>query len=70
MGPEKRRFWLPLERLAAFFVAFVILVNLAFYVLRPPAVSVPLPSQESDDLSARKKKRLERRISRALGWLR
>ncbi len=70
MGPEKRRFWLPLARLAAFFMTFVISINIALHILRPPAVSVPLQSQESDELSVRKQKRLERRITRALGWLR
>jgi hypothetical protein len=66
MGPEKRRFWLPVTRLGAFFVAVVIAGNVVFHTFRSAAASIPQDPGESVDYFALKKKRLKRQFFRLL----
>lgn len=69
MWPKKRKFWLPLTRLSAFLVTFIIAENAVFQVLQPPAASVPQDPEATFDLYPRVKKRLDRRFSGAFQWL-
>jgi len=66
MGPGCKRFWLPLTRLGAFFVAVVVTGNVVLHALRPAAADFTSSSDVSEDYFARKKKRLERQFQRTM----
>ncbi|HZE95730.1 MAG TPA: hypothetical protein VE981_01770 [Planctomycetota bacterium] len=65
MGPSRRRYWLPLTRLGAFFVAVVVVGNVVFHAFRPSAADFHAPD-ETFDYFAKKKKRLQRYFSRSM----
>jgi hypothetical protein len=66
MGPQRKRFWLPLTRLGAFFVAVVVIGNVVLHAFRPPAADLTLTPDQSVDYFAKKKKRLERQFFRTM----
>jgi hypothetical protein len=66
MGPRCKRFWLPLTRLGAFFVAVVVAGNVVLHAFRPETPDLGSSSDESIDYYARKKKRIERQIHRTI----
>jgi hypothetical protein len=63
MGPTRQRFWLPLTRLGAFFVAVVVAGNVIFYSFRPTAADLPASDQFNDSYSKRRL-RLRRQFNR------
>lgn len=61
MGPARNRYWLPLGRLSAFFVAVVVVGNLVLHLVSPPpAASAQV--QGRGDYFSRKKKKIERHL--------
>jgi len=66
MGPQRKRFWLPLARLGAFFVAVVVTGNVVLHAFRPPAADLTATPDTSVDYFAKKKKRLERQFYRTM----
>src|SRR5882672_11243301 len=66
MGPTHHRFWLPLTRLGAFFVAVVVAGNVVLFAFRPSAADRSAGPDESIDYFAKKKKRLERQFYRTI----
>jgi hypothetical protein len=66
MGPRCKRFWLPLTRLGAFFVAVVVSGNVVLHAFRPETPVDLSSPDESIDYYARKKKRIERQIYRTI----
>src|SRR5438552_13869451 len=66
MGPRHKRFWLPLTRLGAFFVAVVVAGNVVLHAFRPAAADLTSTPDESIDYFAKKKKRLERQFYRTI----
>jgi hypothetical protein len=66
MGPQRRRFWLPLTRLGAFFVAVVVIGNVVLHAFRPAAADLTSTPDQSIDYFAKKKKRLERQFYRTM----
>src|SRR5262245_16486365 len=65
MGPRRKRFWLPLTRLGAGFVAVVVTGNVVLHAFRPDAANLATPDQVDVDYYSRKKKRLERQFYKA-----
>lgn len=65
MGPMRNRFWFPLTRLGAFFVAVVVAGNVVFYAFRPATADIQSPDESADYFSKRKK-RLQRQFNRTL----
>lgn len=61
MGPRRRRFWLPLARLGAFFAAVVVVGNLILHAAFTPAETETEPGRALDYLG-RQKRRIEKRI--------
>jgi hypothetical protein len=66
MGPQRKRFWLPLTRLGAFFVAVVVMGNVVLHAFRPVAADLTSTPDQSVDYFAKKKKRLERQFYRTM----
>jgi hypothetical protein len=66
MGPRRKRFWLPLTRLGAGFVAVVVAGNVVLYTFRPDAADAASPDQVDVNYYARKKKRIERQFFRVV----
>src|SRR5688572_25708692 len=66
MGPQRKRYWLPLTRLGAFFVAVVVAGNVMLHAFRPAATSFTSTPDQSVDYYAKKKKRLERQFYRTM----
>jgi hypothetical protein len=66
MGPRQTRFWLPLTRLGAFFVAVVVAGNVLLHALRPEIADHTSTPDRSVDYFAKKKKRLERQFYRTM----
>lgn len=66
MGPRRARYWLPLTRLGAFFVAVVVAGNVVLHALRPKAADLTTSQDQSVDYFGRKKKRLERQFYRTM----
>lgn len=66
MGPAHHRFWLPLTRLGAFFVAVVVTGNVVLFSFRPSAADRSSGPDESVDYFAKKKKRIERQFYRTI----
>ena len=62
MGPRHKRFWLPLTRLGAGFVAVVVVGNVVLHAFRPDAAGLATPDQIDVSYFAKKKKRLERQF--------
>lgn len=65
MGPMRNRFWFPLTRLGAFFVAVVVAGNVVFYAFRPASADIKSPD-ESADYFTKRKNRLQRQFNRTL----
>jgi hypothetical protein len=65
MGPASSRFWLPLTRLAAFFVTVVVAGNVVFHTFRPTAADVTT-ADETSDYFLRKRKRIQKQFQRTL----
>src|SRR5215510_6426614 len=65
MGPRRKRFWLPLTRLGAGFVAVVVVGNVVLHAFRPESADLASPDQVDVDFFAKKKKRIERQFMRA-----
>src|SRR6516225_5196070 len=66
MGPQRKRFWLPLTRLGAFFVAVVVSGNVVLHAFRPAAADLTSTPDQSVDYFAKKRKRLERQFYRTM----
>jgi hypothetical protein len=62
MGPRQKRFWLPLTRLGAGFVAVVVVGNVVLHAFRPDAANLATPDQVDATYFAKKKKRIERQF--------
>src|SRR6185503_14536951 len=65
MGPRHKRFWLPLTRLGAGFVAVVVVGNVVLHAFRPDAANSGSRDQVDVNYFAKKKKRIERQFFRA-----
>jgi len=65
MGPRHKRFWLPLTRLGAGFVAVVVVGNVVLHAFRPDAANLATPDQVEADYFVKKKKRIERQFFKA-----
>jgi len=65
MGPRHKRFWLPLTRLGAGFVAVVVVGNVVLHAFRPDAANNASHDRVDVNFFARKKKRIERQFLRA-----
>jgi hypothetical protein len=65
MGPSRNRFWFPLTRLGAFFVAVVVVGNVVFYAFRPATADLKSPDESADYFSKRRK-RLQRQFNRTI----
>src|SRR5256885_12975447 len=66
MGPRRKRFWLPLARLGAFFVAVVAIGNVVLHAFRPEAADFTATPDQSVDYYAQKKRRLQRQFYRTM----
>jgi hypothetical protein len=66
MGPRRKRFWLPLTRLGAFFAGVVVLGNVVFHAFRPSAAEFTSSPDISVDYFIKKKKRIERSLYRTM----
>ena len=66
MAPRRKRFWLPLTRLGAFFVAVVVVGNVVLHAFRPAAAEFTSTPDESVDFFVKKKKRLEQKFYRTM----
>src|SRR4030095_9187100 len=65
MGPRHKRFWLPLTRLAAGFVAVVVVGNIVLHAFRPDAANAASRDHIDVNYFAKKKRRIERQFFRA-----
>jgi hypothetical protein len=65
MGPRRKRFWLPLTRLGAGFVAVVVVGNVVLHAFRPDAANLASPDQVDVNYFSKKKRRLEKQFFRA-----
>jgi hypothetical protein len=65
MGPARNRFWLPVTRLGAFFVAVVVVGNVVFHAFRPPAADATT-ADETSDYFEKKRKRIQKQFHRTL----
>ena len=65
MGPRQKRFWLPLTRLGAGFVAVVVVGNVVLHAFRPEAADLATPDRVDVNYFSKKRKRLEKHFFRA-----
>jgi hypothetical protein len=65
MGRRQKRFWLPLTRLSAGFVAVVVVGNVVLHAFRPDAADLATPDAVDATYFAKKKKRIEKQFFRA-----
>ena len=66
MGPRQYKFWLPLTRLGAFFVAVVVSGNVVLHAFRPETADTTTSPDRSVDYYSKKKKRLERQFQKTM----